>query len=66
MTVVIPEGVSQGALLIHDGLGRLVITESFRNTNRPTLSSTALAPGSYMVTLLHNGVRLGTVRFVRF
>ncbi|HMC96921.1 MAG TPA: T9SS type A sorting domain-containing protein [Flavobacteriales bacterium] len=66
LTVQLPVGVHAGQLLVHDGLGRLVLSEPIQCTGWTELSTTALAPGTYTVTLNSDGVRAGMARFTKF
>ena len=64
VTYQLPEGASQGELLVHDATGRLVGGKNLTGNGIEELQKGLLPPGVYTVALRADGILLSTVKFI--
>ena len=64
VTYRLPEGASQGELLVHDATGRLVRGKSLAGNGIEELPKGMLPPGVYTVALRADGMLVTTVKFI--
>ena len=64
VTYRLPEGASQGELLVHDATGRLVHGKSLAGNGIEELPKGMLPPGVYTVALRADGMLVTTVKFI--